>query len=447
MKPSRSELIRKLGHIGFGVGAFLVRPLGVGGASAIALAALLFNLLLLSRFGGKAIWRQREARQGFAAGIVFYPLSILVLLLAFWRRPEVAAAVWGIVAFGDGFAALVGATGVGPALPWNPRKSWVGSIAFVLAAAPLAAILTCWTAPGRYPVLFVVVVSVLASTLAAWVESQPLELDDNLTVPFLPAVFLVCALNSARGWPALLSEATFRRFAVGLCVSLVLAAVAFVGRAVTPSGLASGSILGALVWAGSGWRGFLLMAAFVALGFASTRVGFRQKEEDGLAQADAGRRSLKHAVAKLSVPTAAALLSLTTSHPWTFRIAFSGALAAATADTVASEIGQVFGRRTVLVTSLRPVRRGTEGGISLEGTLAGLAAAVFIAVLAASLGFVSPAEVVPVALAALAATFAESLTGATLGAKGLLDNEAINLLQSLIGALLAVALAILAARF
>lgn len=447
MKPSRPELVRKLGHIAFGVGAFLVRPIGVFGAAAVALAGLLFNLLLLSHFGGRALWRLREAVRGFAAGIVLYPLSVLFVLLAFWRYPEVAAAAWGIVAFGDGFAALAGATEMGPRLAWNSSKSWAGSVAFVLAAAPLTAILICWTAPGKYAMSFLVVAGVLVSMVAAWVESQPLGLDDNLTVPLLSAILLFCVLDSASRWPALFSQASLRRIAIGLLVSLVLGAVAFAGGAVTRSGLVGGSILGALIWAASGWKGFLLMAAFVALGFAGTRVGMREKEERGLAQEDGGRRSLRHAVAKLSVPTAAALFAIATPHSWAFRIAFSGALATATADTVASEIGQVFGHYTVLATSWRPVGRGTEGGISLEGTLAGLAAAILIAVLAAVLGFVSFAEVFPVVLAALAASFAESVMGATLGARGVLDNEAINFLQSLIGALLAVALAVVAFRF
>lgn len=447
MKPSRSELLRKLGHVTFGAGAFLVRPLGPGGGAAIALAGLLFNLFLLSRFGGRAIWRRSEAARGFAAGIVLYPLSILVLLLAFWRRPEIAAAVWGIVAFGDGIAALVGGTGIGARLPWNPRKSWVGSAAFVVASTPAAAILLEWTAPGRFDWAFLLIAAALTAVVAAWVESQPQALDDNLTVPILAGVFLYCVLDSARGWHTLLARTTLTGFALGLVVSLTLGAVAYAGRGVTRSGLASGSVLGALIWAAAGWRGFLLLAVFVTVSFASTRVGFRQKEDAGIAQEDGGRRSLRHAVAKLSVPALAILFALATPHAWAFRVAFLGALAAATADTVASEIGQVFGRRTILATSLRPVRRGTEGGISLEGTISGAVAAIFVVIVAAVVGFVSPVEIAPVSLAALVAVFVESLAGATLGARGLLDNEAINFLESLTGAVLAVALVALTSRF
>ena len=60
--------------------------------------------------------------------------------------------------------------------------------------------------------------------------------------------------------------------------------------------------------------------------------------------------------------------------PAIFALAFAAAFATAAADTVSSEIGKAFGRRTFLITTLRPVPRGTDGAVSLEGTLAGVAA-------------------------------------------------------------------------
>ncbi|HKI85639.1 MAG TPA: DUF92 domain-containing protein, partial [Thermoanaerobaculia bacterium] len=120
------------------------------------------------------------------------------------------------------------------------------------------------------------------------------------------------------------------------------------------------------------------------------------------------------------------------------RLAFAGALAAAAADTVASELGQVWGRRTVLLTTFRPVPRGTEGAVSAVGTSMGLAAALAVAALAALTGFLPGTAVIPVTLAGVVATLLESLMGATLARRGLLDNEGMNFLQSLAGALLVV---------
>src|ERR1051326_5402891 len=75
-------------------------------------------------------------------------------------------------------------------------------------------------------------------------------------------------------------------------------------------------------------------------------------------------------------------------------------LATAAADTAGSEIGQLLGRTTFLPLSFRRVERGTEGAISLEGTLAGIVAAVAVGVAAVAMavphirpGFTGPVTI------------------------------------------------------
>ena len=62
-------------------------------------------------------------------------LSVLLLILAFPRRPDIVAAAWGILALGDGAATIVGTRSRGPRLPWNPDKTVAGSLAFIVAGA------------------------------------------------------------------------------------------------------------------------------------------------------------------------------------------------------------------------------------------------------------------------------------------------------------------------
>lgn len=84
--------------------------------------------------------------------------------------------------------------------------------------------------------------------------------------------------------------------------------------------------------------------------------------------------------------------------------------------------------------------RGTEGAVSLEGTLAGVAASLVVGGLGAAVGLYRASGVVWVAVAALVATTLESVLGATFEKRGLLDNEAVNFLNSLAGALVAAGL-------
>ncbi len=437
------ELARKLVHIAFGGFAFAIGPLGFRGALALALAAVAHNALLLPRYGRRWLWR--DAESGLSPGVLLYPVTVALLLLLFARRLEVAAAAWAILACGDGTAALAGrALGAGWPLPWNPRKSWAGTLAYFLFGAAAGSTLLLWTAPGRYPPGFALAVAAAAAAFAALLESAPQRLDDNLGPPLAAALLLYGLLLTAGHWSALATPEVARRAAIGLAVNVALALVALAGRAVSRSGAAAGILLGTLIWAALGWRGFLPLFAFVALATLATRVGFEEKARRRIAQVAGGRRGAGSALAKISVPALCALLAAATDHATLFALAFAGALATAAADTCSSEIGQVYGRRAYLVTTLRPVRRGTEGAVSLAGTLAGLAAALVIGALGAGAGLFPGRGVALVVVAAFFATTVESLLGATLETRGLLDNDGVNFASSLAGALAAVGCGVLA---
>jgi uncharacterized protein (TIGR00297 family) len=101
-------------------------------------------------------------------------------------------------------------------------------------------------------------------------------------------------------------------------------------------------------------------------------------------------------------------------------------LAEATADTVSSEIGQAFGGKPVLLTTIRRVDPGVDGAITLTGTTAGiLAAAIVIGAGAWSMHL--HADQVGIALAAATlGLFFDSLLGATVERKGWIGNDLVN---------------------
>ena len=196
-----SELARKAVHMAVGGLAFAVRPLGPVGSLCAALAAVVHNAFVFPLYGGRRLWRAGEAERGYALGIVLYPVAVFVLLLVYWRRLEVAAAVWGILAFGDGMAGIVGqALGRSNPLPWNPKKSWAGTLAYATFGGAAAYALLHWTAPGRYETAFALAIAAAAAAFGALLESLPQGLDDNLGVPLVTSVLLFClTLTRGRG--------------------------------------------------------------------------------------------------------------------------------------------------------------------------------------------------------------------------------------------------------
>ena len=431
-----AELARQLVHILSGTWAYLLRWSGPLPLILLALSALVFNLWGLPRVGGRWLWRDHEVAAGRAVGVVLYPLTVLVLLAVFWRRPEIAAAGWTLLAFADGMATVVGKLRGGRPLPWNPDKTWAGFGAYLVVgwAAVLSTLL--WVAPGRYEMPAVALVAVIVSALGALLESTPQNLDDNLGVPILAAIFLWCCLESLSGWSQLLAPVFLQRLATGLAVNVALTILATRLATLSRGGALAACLVGTLVWACLSWSGYAVLVTFFVLGSGATKIGHGTKRRLRLAQGRGGRRRAANALANGGVAAACAVFALLTPHTSLFIFAFACSLAAAAADTAESEIGQIWGRPTWLITTLRAVPAGTDGGVSIVGTVAGWLAAALTVGVGGVLGLYPLSAIGPLSLLALAATLAESVVGATLERAGWLDNHGVNFVNTLLAALL-----------
>jgi uncharacterized protein (TIGR00297 family) len=204
------------------------------------------------------------------------------------------------------------------------------------------------------------------------------------------------------------------------------------------SGALGGFLVGTAIYYCLGPEGFAVLALFVVGGSLLTRFGYGRKLRAGTAEAAQGRRGAKNALANAGVALICALLAALTSLD-AFTAAFVASLGAAFADTAESEVGQLYGRTPRLISTLRYVPPGTDGAVSLPGTLAGLGAAVLTAALGYALGLVgSPDSMLVVALAAFLGTVADSFVGATAPHAG---NELTNVSCTFVAAVLALLLA------
>jgi len=189
--------------------ALLLRWLSYPQALACAVGAIVFNAFILPRLpGGKErLYRADERERGYSRGILTYPVSVFVLVLVF--PVPVAAAMWGVLSFGDGPATLVGSRPGGKPLPWNRKKTVEGFLAFILGAAPSAAFLYWWTLPniGSSPpwwrtaeaqALFgspriggILLISFVTAVACSFLESLETKIDDNLLAPLGGAIVMV----------------------------------------------------------------------------------------------------------------------------------------------------------------------------------------------------------------------------------------------------------------
>ncbi len=231
-----------------------------------------------------------------------------------------------------------------------------------------------------------------------------------------------------------------------LLINTLLIALAQRLPLLTRNGWIHAGALGTILWGCLGWRGWLAVVLYLALGSLVTKLGFAQKQAAGLAEARGGKRGPANVWGSaLTGAVLALLIGMGVGSERLLLIGFAASFAAKLADTFGSEIGKRWGRTTVLITNLHRVPAGTEGAISLEGTLASVVGSALMTVLVLALGLIaSPADAALVASVGVVATLLESVLGALVqGRVAWLSNEMVNGIQTALAALLAMGLNLL----
>ncbi|KAK9153160.1 hypothetical protein Sjap_000640 [Stephania japonica] len=294
-------------------------------------------------------------------------------------------------------------------------------------------------------------------------------------------------LNTVQASPPTWESAILNNLLIFLLGSPILLA------GLSGSGIAAAFLLGTLTWRAFGPPGFLLVAAYFVIGTGATKVKMAQKEAQGVAEKRRGRRGPGSVIGSSAAGCVCAFLSIyevggaAFSSLW--RLAFVASFCTKLSDTVSSEIGKAYGKITCalfryglwtetkskalkekvadlrmqeltnpkslegniqwigapnnryLVTTFKVVPRGTEGAVSVEGTIAGLLASILLASVGCIIGEVEAAGAVICVVASQIANLGESLIGALLQEKEgfkWLTNDVVNIINISLGSIIAV---------
>lgn len=223
------------------------------------------------------------------------------------------------------------------------------------------------------------------------------------------------------------------RFTPALAVTVAFALGAWGMRAVNFSGAIAGLVVTLLITLAVGLPGFLLILAVFVLTFVSTRIGYAHKERLGAAESHHGRAA-SQVYANLGAAAMCAAPLIVLPNARGLLLGMTAALAEAAADTVSSELGQTFNNSPRLITTFEPVTPGTDGGISLVGTLCGVSAAAIVAGTAVWCGIIYPHWFLLVIIGATLGMMFDSLLGATVESPTGLGNDSVNFLSTTLAA-------------
>jgi len=396
---------------------------------------------------------QRQRGLGFAAALVggatligpymkppwLMGLVVILYALILWRFFDtkylaytvcVLATLYGIgllpfFVFATTLAMLVlgelvfqtGADDLNTYLYYVISTAWAGVL--VMAYLHEAAILT---------IIFGIIAAVLLKVIL-------LKYEDSLVIEgvgIAMTMWLIQELNY---------QADLQMVVAAVIVGFTFAYFAFRSKTADLSGLFSSALVGIVLLVFAGPRWFLIMLVFFILGSAATKYKFEYKKRIGVEQGQSGARGYRNVFANGIVATAAAVLFGVFQQP-VFIVMYVGSVATAAADTLASEIG-VTGGIPFMITTLKRVPIGTNGGVTLVGESVAFLGGLIVSLAAFFLGVITLPMVLVCTLAGFAGTNIDSVVGATLENRGYLGNAGTNLLATIGGGLFAITLFIL----
>lgn len=226
-----------------------------------------------------------------------------------------------------------------------------------------------------------------------------------------------------------------------IIISFIFAFISYKMKAADMSGLLSAALMGILIIVFSDVRWFLVMLTFFILGAGFTKFKYEKKKSEGVAESKGGVRGFINVFANGLVSLCAAVLYGISPEPMYIAL-FIGSVAAAMADTSASELG-MLGKTPYLITSFKKVPKGTDGGVTLFGEVAATLAAFIVCIIAFMLGAIPPEMVLAGTAAGFVGTNVDSFIGATLERRGIIGNAGTNITCTLAGGLFAMAFYIL----
>jgi len=224
-----------------------------------------------------------------------------------------------------------------------------------------------------------------------------------------------------------------RQLWIAGAVTLAFSALARWIRGVSPSGAIAGAIVCFLLYAGAGPGAFAGLVSVFALAWITTRLGYQRKQRLGTAEKQDGRTA-SQVLANRGVAASCAALYAASQGKAIFLLATAAALSEAAADTVSSELGQASSEKARLITTWEQVPAGTDGGVSLIGTLAGIAAATLVSLVCVLTGLLAWKWLGTSVAAAVLGMVADSYLGAWLERRQLLNNDSVNFLSTLVAA-------------
>lgn len=369
------EFSRKLIHISVGILLFFA-PILVESSLPFVLIALLFifvNYIALKKGFLKGMHGERNTY-----GTIFYPLSFLILVLFAWQDYKLIIIIsMMILAVGDALAAIVGQSlpKTHKYLLITEQKTIEGSftmfvtstfiIFLVLQLNPLHSHFSTQTSP------YILWIAIITAAISTGTEALSTKGSDNLSVPLLSAIILYFMSGHA--------YAENLQLTFGLILASIVSIISFYVKFLDKSGAVASFLLASIIFGFGGWKWSIPILIFFVSSSLLSRVAKITKTSVEQISEKSSRRDYGQVLANGGVAGIIMILYMFYEIPQLY-LFYLAAIAAAIADTWATEIGTLTKQQPRLISNLQKVTTGTSGGVTILGIFGSVLGAFILAI-------------------------------------------------------------------
>jgi uncharacterized protein (TIGR00297 family) len=369
-----AEFSRKLVHISAGI-LFFFAPILIESSLPFVIIALLFiiiNYIALKKGFLKGMNGERET-----FGTIFYPISFLILVLFAWQDHKIIIIIsMMIMAIGDALAAIVGESlpNTHNYLLITEKKTLEGSITMFVTSTIIIFVVLQSNSFRSYVVayssVYVLWIAIITAVISTVAEALSTKGSDNLSVPLFSAVILYFMINH--------TSAENVQLTIGLILATIVSIVSFYFRFLDKSGAVATFLLAAIIFGFGGWKWSIPILVFFVSSSLLSMVGKTRKIKVEQIFEKSSHRDYAQVLANGGVAGIIMIIYMFYEIPNLY-IFYLAAIAAAIADTWATEIGTLTEQQPRLINNLQKVPLGTSGGITTLGILGSLLGALIIA--------------------------------------------------------------------
>lgn len=402
--PLPGETMRKIIHVSVGILVISCIFLFDSRFPPVVLASffIVFNMMAIKFRFLNAI--HGTTRKSY--GTVFFPITFLILCYAYWNHPPVIVAALSILTFSDTLAAVVGnrSKHAGKFILWRDSKTLAGSLTMYISSFILISFITYFfsritqdlNSMGLSSILIIAAITSAGATIGEAISSRG---SDNISAPLLTALLYDLTVS--------LASDSLMILGVWAGASLVIFIYLLKFRFLSTSGMLIAFLMGIIIFRIGGAAWILPMIVFLISSSLLSRISPVHKTN----RAKSSQRDMVQVLANGGFPLLISILFHYTESFWLYPVFLAG-IAAATADTWATEIGGFSRSEPRHILTFKPVPRGTSGGVSVIGTTGSLLGAMAIGMTGMLFGL-SQLSTIIILISGFLGSLIDSILGAT----------------------------------